>query len=92
MIIPGTTKVDLLDLHILPLMYIYEINDIMFFVKSYKRPLPHFDIRNFITFSTQSTRSASFLKLFHLRSRIYAHHFFILPALLDFGTLCQSLI
>ena len=25
----------LLDLHILPLMYIYEINDIMFFVKSY---------------------------------------------------------
>ena len=40
----------LLDLHILPLMYIYEINDIMFFVKSYKKPLPHFDIRDFITF------------------------------------------
>ena len=56
---------------------IYEINDIMFFVKSYKRPLPHFDIRNFITFSTQSTRSASFLKLVHLRSQISdAHHFY----------------
>ena len=57
----------LLGLHILPLMYIYEINDIMFFVKSYKRPLPHFDIRNFITFSTHSTRSASFLKLVDLK-------------------------
>ena len=67
----------LLDLHILPLMYIYEINDIMFFVKSYKKPLPHFDIRDFITFSTQSTRSASFLKLVHLRSQISdVYHFY----------------
>ena len=49
----------------------------MFFVKSYKRLLPHFDIRNFIIFSTQSTRSVSFLKLVHLRSQISdAHHFY----------------
>ena len=48
-------------------MYIYEINDIMFFVKSYKKPLPHFDIRDFITLPG---RSASFLKLVHLRSQI----------------------
>ena len=67
----------LLDLHILPLMYIYGINNIIFFVKSYKKPLPHFDIRDFITFSTQSTRSASFLKLVHLRSQISdVYHFY----------------
>ena len=67
----------LLNLHILPLMYVYELNDIMFFIKSYKKPSPHFDIRNYITFSTHSTRSASFSKLVHLRSNASAsYHFY----------------
>ena len=66
----------LLNLHILPLMYIYELNDIMFFVKSYKKPSPHFDIRNFITFSIRLTRSASFFKLVHLRSNTSASYQF----------------
>ena len=52
-----------------------------FIVKSYKKPLPHFDISNLITFSTQSTRSASFVKLVHLKSQTSDAHRFYFPRL-----------
>ena len=43
---------------ILPLMYIYEIADILFFIKSIKYPSDKFDILNYVNFTTGSTRSA----------------------------------
>jgi len=64
----------LLKLHILPLMYIYELQDLMFFDKSYKKLSPHFDIRNFIAFPTWSTGSASSFRLVQLRHHILAGH------------------
>ena len=42
----------------LPLMYIYEIADILFFIKSIKNPSDKFDILNYTNFTTGSTRSA----------------------------------
>ena len=42
----STYKSRLVTLKMLPLMYIYEINDILFFIKSYKSPTSHFNINN----------------------------------------------
>ena len=43
----------LMSLHLLPLIYIYELNDIIFSIKSYKQPWPslHFNINEYIKFS-----------------------------------------
>ena len=38
------------QLHLLPLMYIYELNDLLFFIKSLKYPTSHFDISKYIQF------------------------------------------
>ena len=40
----------LLRLSLLHLMYIYKLNDILFFIKSCKLPPPHFAIRHYIYF------------------------------------------
>ena len=45
-------------------MYIFEISDIMFLVKSLKFPSTNFNINNYISFSTSSTRSSG-TKLIH---------------------------
>ena len=58
----------LLTLHILPLMYYLEINDLTFFINSLKHPDNHFNIKDFVTFSDSSTRSSSFNKLKHTKS------------------------
>ena len=57
----------LMSLHLLPLMYIYELNDIIFFIKSHKQPSSHFNINEYIKFSTPSTRSDSSDKMVHHR-------------------------
>ena len=44
-------KTRLLKLRLLPLMYIFELSDIMFFIKSIKCPTNSFNIFNFISFS-----------------------------------------
>ena len=59
-------KTRLLKLQLLPLMYIFELSDIMFFIKSIKRPTASFNIFHFISFSN-SARSRG-LKLLHNRS------------------------
>ena len=67
-IIKGTTmdyRNRLINLHLLPLMMEFEIADIIFFVKSLKYPSDHFNICNFVQFSTISTRSSTFFKLRH---------------------------
>ena len=48
----------------LPLMYIFEISDIMFLIKSLKSPSISFNINHYISFSTSGTRSSG-TKLIH---------------------------
>ena len=65
----------LISLHLLPLMYLYELLDVMFFVKCFKSPDPSFPIWDHVSFSTASTRSASAAKLNHKsRSSTLARH------------------
>ena len=60
---PYTTnyKDRLISLQMLPLMITYEINDILFFLKSLSTPSTAFDIRQFITFSTNPYRNSNLL-------------------------------
>ena len=69
-------KSRLQQLNLLPLMYIYELNDLMFLIKSLNTPTDNFDIRNFISFNTNNTRSGSHLKLCHPRTVSTTHHHF----------------
>ena len=61
-------KSRLIQLKLLPLMYLFDFNDLIFFIKSYKSPSHHFDINNYISFSHSSTRSSSNNKLTHIKS------------------------
>jgi len=55
-------------LNLLPLMYIFEFNEIIFTVKSLKYPSPSFNITNYITFNDGITRSSSRNKIIHIRN------------------------
>ena len=71
-------KSRLSTLRLLPLMYILEINDIMFFIQSIKNPSTSFNIRNFISFTTSNTRSSTYHKLQHsISSTNYQRHFYL---------------
>ena len=73
----STYKSRLVTLKMLPLMYIYEINDILFFIKSYKSPTSHFNINSYLQFSSSNTRFGSSAKLVHHRcSTNLTHHFY----------------
>ena len=62
---------------ILPLMYFFELNDILFVVKSLKSPTPTFNIYNYVTFNTSATRSGTSNKLIHnFAPTNQARHFF----------------
>jgi len=61
-------KSRLLELKILPLMYILDICDIMFFIKSLKSPTNAFNITDYVKFTSGNTRLGSSNKLEHLRS------------------------
>ena len=70
-------KARLSSLEILPLMMLYEFHDIVFFLKSLKSPSPAFDIRTFVTFSTNQTRSAGYrLTHTHSRNNMHRHFYF----------------
>ena len=58
-------KSRLIQLKLLPLMYSFELVDIMFFIKSLKAPTSNFNITDYVTFSSSTTRSSSGLKLIH---------------------------
>ena len=62
----------------LPLMYILEINDIMFIIHSIKNPSISFNIKNYISFSTSNTRSFTYHKLHHSTSSTNCQHPFYL--------------
>ena len=59
---PINYKDRLIQLQILPLMYMYGIQDILFLVKNFQSP-QNLDILKFISFSTTNTRSGTKLKL-----------------------------
>ena len=50
-------KTRLIHLRLLPLMYIFEISDILFFIKNLKNFTNNFNINTYISFSTGNTRS-----------------------------------
>ena len=56
-------KTRLLKLNLLPLMYMFELQDLLFAIKSIKSPTNQFNINNYIKFSTISTRSEASNKL-----------------------------
>ena len=55
----------LVTLQILPLMMVFEMMDIQFFVSCLKHPSSHFNILQYVTFTTSSTRSSGCGKLEH---------------------------
>ena len=62
-------KTRLISLHLLPLMYTYELFDILFLIQSLQNPDPSFLVTNYISFSTNSTRSGHHLKLLYPSSQ-----------------------
>ena len=76
----------LIHLKLLPLMMELEIADIMFLIKSMRSPTDHFNIYNFVEFSSRPTRSCSNFKLKHSISRTKMEGNFYLIASHDYGT------
>ena len=67
----------LIKLDMLPLMYWLELQDILFLVKCLQHPSDNFNIFNFITFSTSTTRFGTSNKLkFNYRRTTITRHFF----------------
>ena len=52
-------KTRLLSLDLLPLMMMFELNDVLFFINCLKNPSVSFDIFKYVSFGTSSTRSGS---------------------------------
>ena len=61
----------LISLHLFPLMYTYELLDILFLVKNLQYPDPSFPISEFVSFSSSSTRAGHSLKLIHQSSHTH---------------------
>ena len=68
-------KSRLLKLEILPLMMLYELNDIMFFITNMRSPSESYDILQHVAFSSSNTRSCS-SKLIHRRPVTNFHRHF----------------
>ena len=65
----------LLKLGLLPLMYVLDFYDIMFFCKALKQPSVYFNILNFVQFSCTNTRSSS-TSMFTLLTTSYSRNFY----------------
>ena len=67
----------LVSLNLLPFMMIFEINDIIFFIKCLKQPSKRFNILSFVYFCSSQTWSSAYFKLRHSLSRKnYTRHFY----------------
>ena len=65
------------QLNLLPLMYILELNEIVFILKSLKHPSPSFNITDFISFADGNIRSSTRGKMIHVRNNNNtSRHFF----------------
>ena len=71
-------KQRLMPLKLLPLIYWYELQDMLFIIKCIKAPSDNFDIHKYVSFVTSSTRSASHHKLKQnlCRTSRYRHFYF----------------
>ena len=69
-------KVQLERLHLLSLLYTYELDDLILFVKSLKAPTDHFNIRRHIQFARNPTRSGVSSKLIQVRGLQPSHYHF----------------
>ena len=74
----------------LPLMYIFEMSDILFLIKNLKNLVSNFDTNDYVSFSTGATRSSG-IKLRHNKCTT-KYVISILTELVACGTLYQSLI
>ena len=66
----------LLKLDLLPLMYILDYYDILFFIKAFQQPSSHSNINHYITFSHANTRSSTTNKLHHVHTHNNCFHNF----------------
>ena len=72
-------KARLLKINLLPIMYILELNELIFFIKSNFFPSKHFNVFKYVTFSSTNTRSSSKQKLIHHCSSTSSHfHFYFI--------------
>ena len=71
-------KTRLLKLKLLPLMYLFELQDILFAIKSLKIPTKQFNITDYISFNSASTRSGASNKLTHIHhlNNLSRHSYF----------------
>ena len=71
-------KQRLMSLKLLPLMYWYELQDMLLIIKCIKTPTDNFDIYKYVSIGTKSTRSASHHKLKQnlCRTSCYSHFYF----------------
>ena len=77
-------KTHLMQLKLLPVMYLFELHDILFAIKSLKTPTTQFNINNYINFNLTNTRSGASNKLIpthHLNNLAYHSYFHSLPSL-----------
>ena len=77
-------KTRLILLNLLPLMYLFELHDILFAIKSLKSPTIQFNITNYINFNPANTRSGASNKLIpthHLNNLSRHSYFHRLPSL-----------
>ena len=71
-------KSRLVSLNLLPLMFWYELADIMFLVNCFKNPDNRLNIFEYMAFSSTKTRSSSHLKLTRHQSRTnLSRHFYL---------------
>jgi len=74
----------LIKLKLLPLMYLFELQDILLAVKSIKTPTEQFSLTNYIEFSSSNNRSGGSNKLLHshhLNNTSHHPYFHQLPSL-----------
>ena len=72
---------------------LFEINDIVFFIKCIKKPSEYFDISKYVSFCSHHTRSSSHFKLRHSLSKKHSvRHFVFSIEYLDFGILFLIII
>ncbi|MCY3929513.1 MAG: reverse transcriptase family protein [Acidobacteria bacterium] len=69
-------KTRLTHLRLLPLMYIFEISDILFFIKNLKNPTKNFNINTYISFSTSNTRACGIKLRHNISSTNKERHFY----------------
>ena len=69
-------KKRLTSLFLLPLMYWFELHDILFLVASLKNPSAKFNILDYISFNSTGTRSTSSMKLKINPTRLSANRHF----------------